>query len=126
MGEAGGGGANKERAPAQIGRAEVRELFDRLVDPELGLCAHDSRFGEAQLVEQVAAWGAGRLSVQDIETLTGWFLNSKRVVRLVNGDSTGRAPWASLAKAGTDMLARPATQAAAATIIDTRARRRAT
>ena len=34
-----------------------------LVDPEVGLCAHGSRFGEAQVVEAVAAWGAGRLDV---------------------------------------------------------------
>ena len=53
-----------------IGRAEVRALFDRLVDPEAGLCAHGSRFGEAQVIEAVAAWGAGRLTVTDIETLS--------------------------------------------------------
>ena len=41
-----------------VGRAEIGELFDRLVDPEVGLCAHESRFGEAQVVEAVAAWGA--------------------------------------------------------------------
>ena len=70
----------------------MRELFDRLVDPEIGLCAHESRFGEAQVVEAVAAWGAGRLSVSDIQTLTRVFLDSDRVVRLVNHDSSGRAP----------------------------------
>jgi conjugative relaxase-like TrwC/TraI family protein len=75
-----------------IGRAEVRQLFDQLVDPEVGLCAHDARFGAAQVMEAVAAWGAGRLSVADIEALTNRFLHSDRVVRLVNPDSTGRAP----------------------------------
>ena len=50
---------------APIGRAELRALFDRLVDPEAGLCAHGSRFGEAQVIEAVAAWGAGRLTVAD-------------------------------------------------------------
>ncbi len=84
---------------APLGRAELRELFDRLVDPERGLCAHGSRFGEAQVIEAVAAWGAGRLSVADIETLSRSFLASDRVVRLVNRDSTGRAPgqWSTVA-----------------------------
>jgi conjugative relaxase-like TrwC/TraI family protein len=82
-----------------VGRGEVGELFDLLVDPEAGLCAHDSRFGEAQVIEAVAAWGAGRLSSRDIETLAGWFLDSDRVVRLMNRDSTGRAPgqWSTVA-----------------------------
>jgi conjugative relaxase-like TrwC/TraI family protein len=75
-----------------ISRADLHQLLDRLVDPEAGLCAHDSRFGEAQVVEAVAAWGAGRLDVSDIEAIAWRFLQSDRVVRLVNGDSTGRAP----------------------------------
>jgi conjugative relaxase-like TrwC/TraI family protein len=75
-----------------IGRLEVRQLFDRLVDPEVGLCAHDARFGEAQVVEAVAAWGAGRLSIEEIEALTNRFLHSDGVVRLLNPDSGGRAP----------------------------------
>ena len=85
--------------PLGMSRAEVRELFDRLVDPEAGLCAHEARFGQAQVVEAVAAWGAGRLSVGDIEALTAVFLRSDQVVRLVNPDSTGRAPgqWSAVA-----------------------------
>ncbi len=79
------------RPAAGIARMEVRELFDRLVDPEVGLCAHDSRFGEAQVVEAVAAWGAGRLRVGDVQALTRWFLRSDRVVRLVSPDSGGLA-----------------------------------
>jgi conjugative relaxase-like TrwC/TraI family protein len=75
-----------------ISRPDVRELFDRLVDPEVGLCAHDSRFGQAQVVEGVAAWGAGRLSVSDIEALTYRFLNSDLVVHLKKQDGSGRAP----------------------------------
>jgi conjugative relaxase-like TrwC/TraI family protein len=89
-----------DRPPsARVSRTELRELFDRLVDPEVGLCAHDSRFGQAQVIEAVAAWGAGRLGVGDIETLAGWFLGSDRVVRLVNPDSSGRAPgqWSTVA-----------------------------
>jgi len=37
------------------------EVVDALVGPETGLCANDSRFGEAQVVERVAALGGGRL-----------------------------------------------------------------
>ncbi len=82
-----------------IGRAEVGELFDRLGDREAGLCAHDSRFGEAQVIEAVAAWGGGRLDIATIEALSRQFLRSDRVVRLVNPDSTGRAPgqWSTVA-----------------------------
>jgi conjugative relaxase-like TrwC/TraI family protein len=77
--------------PRGITRVQLRELFDRLVDPEVGLCAHDSRFGEPQVVAAVAAWGAGRLSVSDVEAITWRFLRSDLVVRLVGGDLTGRA-----------------------------------
>jgi hypothetical protein len=82
-----------------ISRAELRELFDRLVDPEDGLGAHEARFGQAQVVEAVAAWGAGRLHVGDIEAVTATFLRSDRVLRLVNPDSTGRASgqWSTVA-----------------------------
>jgi conjugative relaxase-like TrwC/TraI family protein len=86
------------RPAAGITRRDMSNLFDRLVDPEVGLCAHDSRFGEAQVVEAVAAWGTGRLSVSQIEALTRRFLRSERVVRLVNPDRSGRAPgqWSTI------------------------------
>jgi hypothetical protein len=67
-------------------------LFARLVDPELGLCRHDSSFSEAQVVEAVAAWGAGRLSVSQIETVVRVFLDSEQVVRLVVDDPSVRTP----------------------------------
>jgi conjugative relaxase-like TrwC/TraI family protein len=79
------------RPAAGITHRDVDELFDRLVDPEVGLCAHDSRFGEAQVIEAVAAWGAGRLNIDDIQALTRRFLRSDRVVRLVNPDNSGLA-----------------------------------
>jgi len=53
-----------------------------LTDPDDGLCANDSRFGEAHVIERVAALGAGRLSVDQIRTLTAEFLASDDVVRL--------------------------------------------
>ncbi len=49
--------ASARRPAAGTARRLDRELFDRLVDPEIGLCAHDSRFSEAQVVEAVAARG---------------------------------------------------------------------
>jgi len=82
----------KDGTPSRgITRVQLGELFDRLVDAEVGLCAHDSYFGEPQVVAAVAAWGAGRLSVSDIEAITWRFLQSDRVVRLVGRDLTGRA-----------------------------------
>jgi conjugative relaxase-like TrwC/TraI family protein len=88
----------RRRVCGPIAALEVEVLFDRLVDPEVGLCANDSRFGEAQVVEAVAAWGAGRLTVVDITDLTRRFLESRRVVRLINTDPSGRAPgqWSTL------------------------------
>jgi hypothetical protein len=85
--------------PRSPTRVELVELFDRLIDPEFGLCAHDSRFGEAQVVAHIAAWGAGRLGVDDIEALTRGFLDSDLVVRLINRDRSGRAPgqWSTVA-----------------------------
>jgi conjugative relaxase-like TrwC/TraI family protein len=85
--------------PARIARAQLQELFDRLVDPVLGLCAREARFGEAQVIEAIAAWGAGRLNTCHIEALARGFLSSDRVVRLVNRDSSGRAPgqWSTIA-----------------------------
>jgi hypothetical protein len=44
---AGGG----ERPPSSL-----KGLFARLVDPESGLCAHDARFGEAQVIERWQPW----------------------------------------------------------------------
>ena len=59
------------------------EVFAALADPEVGLCAHDSRFGEAHVVEAVAAMGAGRWDVERITELAGKFLASEHVVRLM-------------------------------------------
>lgn len=78
--------------PGELGVGDFRGLFARLVDPELGLCRHDSSFSEAQVIEAVAAWGAGRLSVSDIETVVRVFLGSEHVVRLVVDDPSGRTP----------------------------------
>jgi hypothetical protein len=82
-----------------LNTGELRALFDGLTDSENGLCAHASRFGEAQVIEAIAAWGAGRLDVAAIDTLSRAFLRSDRVIRLVNADPTGRTPslWSTVA-----------------------------
>lgn len=81
-----------ETRPKELEVSDIRQLFARMINPELGLCRHDSTFTEAQVVEAVAAWGAGRLSVSRIETLVRAFLDSDHVVRLVADDPSGRTP----------------------------------
>ncbi|HET9442640.1 MAG TPA: MobF family relaxase, partial [Acidimicrobiales bacterium] len=67
------------------------EVVAALVDAESGLCARDSRFGEAQVVERIAAAGAGRLGVAEVTRLARAFLATDHVVRLAEPPSTGRA-----------------------------------
>ena len=55
------------------------------------MCAHDARFGEAQVIEQVAAMGAGAWNAADIQAIARRFLASDLVVRLVDRDRSGRA-----------------------------------
>ena len=64
-----------------------------LTDPDDGLCANDSRFGEAHVVERVAALGAGRLTLDQIRALAAEFLASAQVVRLsVDANEAVRTP----------------------------------
>jgi conjugative relaxase-like TrwC/TraI family protein len=58
------------------------EVFAALVDPATGLCATNSRFGEAHVVERIAAMAGGRLTVGEVVALSRWFLASNLVVRL--------------------------------------------
>lgn len=93
---------NQVRAAACEGArrpSSLEALFARLVDPERGLCAHDSRFGEAQVVEQVAAAGAGAWTAAQVGVLAKRFLSSRHVVRLLDADPTGRTPsqWSTVA-----------------------------
>jgi hypothetical protein len=67
-------------------------LFEVLVDPERGLCAKESRFGEAQVIAQLAAFGAGQLTSEQIKRIAILFLGSDRVVRLIDRDPSGRTP----------------------------------
>ncbi len=84
---------------SRLSASDLAELFDRLVDPEMGLCSRDSRFGEAKVIEQVAAFGAGQLTSEQIQRLTAAFLRSDRVVRLIDRDPSGRTPprWSTVA-----------------------------
>ncbi len=93
-------GRGLERRVAEAGRgrrralsaADLGELLKMLVDPEVGLCARDSRFGEAQAIERVAAFGGGTLTSEQIQRVTSAFLRSDRVVRLIDRDPSGRTP----------------------------------
>jgi conjugative relaxase-like TrwC/TraI family protein len=69
-------------------RLERDDVVNALIDPEDGLCAHQARFNEANIVEQIAALGAGRLQVETVEDLTAEFLDTDDAVLLV--DHTGR------------------------------------
>jgi len=67
------------------------EIVAALVDPATGLCSTQSRFGEAHVVERVAAISGGRLTLEEILTITEQFLDSEHVVRLAP-DAIGRRP----------------------------------
>lgn len=73
------------------------DVFAALTDPATGLCATESRFGEAHVVERIAALSAGRLEIDDIVAMTKRFLASGTVVRLTP-DAAGRRPpqWSTL------------------------------
>ncbi len=58
------------------------DMFAALVDPETGLCATDSRFTEAHVVERIAAMSGGRLTVDEIIEASQRFVQTDLVVRL--------------------------------------------
>ncbi|HSS08271.1 MAG TPA: AAA family ATPase [Acidimicrobiales bacterium] len=71
----------------------------RLVDPDAGLCAHDSWFTEAHVIQHIAAFGAGQLTSPQIQQAAQAFLHSSYVVRLMDSDPSGRTPprWSTVA-----------------------------
>jgi conjugative relaxase-like TrwC/TraI family protein len=75
-------------APELMPRVEWDDLIDVLIEPDEGLCARRARFNEAHVVERVAAFGAGRLTVDAIEDYAAAFLRSDRAVLLA--DRPGR------------------------------------
>ena len=86
-----GRGLDREAVPGDA------ELFAALVDPATGLCASDSRFGEAHVVERVAAISAGRLTTEEIVAVSERFLASGLVVRLVPSVERRRpAEWSTV------------------------------
>ena len=76
----------------RFSRTDVDCLLGRLVDPEVGLCAEDSWFTEAQVIEHIAAFGAGQLTSAQIQRFAHAFLHSGCVVRLIDRDPSGRTP----------------------------------
>ena len=71
---------------------DLERLMAQLVDPEVGLCAHDSRFSEAQVIEAVAAYCAGDLTAAQVQAVARTFLDSDSVIRLMDRDPSGRTP----------------------------------
>ncbi len=57
-------------------------MFAALVDPETGVCARESSFGEADVVTRIGAMSGGRLTTGQVVCLAGAFLASEHVVRL--------------------------------------------
>ncbi len=53
-----------------------------LCDEDTGLCAHNARFGEHDVIEHIAGAAAGRLTVTEITDLAQQFLGSDLVCRL--------------------------------------------
>ena len=81
---------------ASIGFDEVAR---RLVDEETGLCAHDARFAEHDVIEHVAGLAAGRLSTTEIVGLAREFLGSGLVCRLAPKATASRwepARWSTV------------------------------
>ncbi len=59
------------------------EIVRCLVDEDIGVCAHSPRFDEPDVIENVAALSAGRLTVEELRDITERFLHSDAVVRLM-------------------------------------------
>ena len=77
------------------------EIARRLVDEETGLCAHDARFAEHDVIEHIAALAAGRLTVEEIVALSDRFLASDLVCRLTpKATGSGWEPprWSTVAQ----------------------------
>jgi len=66
------------------------ELTAALVNEEVGLCARDARFTEADVVEHLCAACGGRLTGEEIAGLAARFLASELVVRLTPTGEAGR------------------------------------
>jgi len=73
------------------------EVFEALVDPTTGLCALQSRFCEAQVVERIAAMSAGAMDTTEIAAMAKEFVASEAVVRLVPDAARRRPPeWSTV------------------------------
>jgi conjugative relaxase-like TrwC/TraI family protein len=93
-------GRRLERTVAEAGRHQPRELrrddmetlLARLVDREVGLCAEEAWFTEAQVIQHIAAFGSGQMTSTQIQRAADWFVHSRFVVRLMDRDPSGRTP----------------------------------
>ncbi|MCU1448498.1 MAG: traA, partial [Acidimicrobiales bacterium] len=85
------------RQVERVGGPSEPEIFAALVDPQTGLCATESRFCEAHVIERVAAISGGRLSTDEIVAVSTRFLGSEHVVRLAPDASRRRPPeWSTV------------------------------
>jgi conjugative relaxase-like TrwC/TraI family protein len=85
------------RQLAPVPMLDDAALFAALVDPETGLCATESRFCEAHVVERVAALTGGRLTTDEIVERSRVFLALDLVVRLAPGSDRRRPPeWSTV------------------------------
>lgn len=72
-------------------------VFAALVDRDSGLCATQSRFCEAQVVERIAAMSAGAMTTEQIAALAKAFVASHAVVRLAPDAARRRPPeWSTV------------------------------
>jgi conjugative relaxase-like TrwC/TraI family protein len=85
------------RQVERLSPATDREIFAALVDAATGLCATESRFCEAHVVERVAALSCGRMSLDDVLGASERFLASDLVVRLAPDLRRRRPPeWSTV------------------------------
>ena len=77
-------------------RLEWDDIVDALIEPEAGLCARRTRFGEAHVVEHIAALGAGRLTADAIEDLATAFIGSEHTVPLADRTTRTSAQYSTV------------------------------
>ncbi len=63
----------RDSVPAELSQDDV---FAALVDPDIGLCAKEARFGEAHVYERVSALSQGRWDQDEVRRLSEAFLAS--------------------------------------------------
>ena len=77
----------RDPVPAELSQDDV---FAALVDPDIGLCAKEARFGEAHVYERVCALSQGRWDQDEVRRLAEAFLASPHAVRLAPSHDSWR------------------------------------